>query len=89
MHASVSWLNSLLSPGSLSADSIELALTNAGFPIESRVPLPSGDSTLDVEITSNRGDCLSITDVLSIRLMELLEDGALRQGSRDPHGLQQ
>jgi len=35
------------------------ALTFAGFPIESAVEQPNGDVCIDVEITSNRGDCLS------------------------------
>lgn len=60
MHASASWLNSLLSSSPLSVEAIETALTNAGFPIESRESLVGGDTNLDVEITSNRGDCLSL-----------------------------
>lgn len=40
-------------------DAAETALIEAGFPIESREELPGGDLRLDVEITSNRGDCLS------------------------------
>lgn len=59
MLASVEWLNSLLSPGDLTADEAEAVLTYAGFPIETREPLPGGDERLDVEITSNRGDCIS------------------------------
>ncbi|MFN8744177.1 MAG: phenylalanine--tRNA ligase subunit beta [Phycisphaerales bacterium] len=63
MKASLSWLNDLLSPGGLSADAIEHALTFAGLPIESATPVavPSGasDTCLDVEVTSNRGDCLA------------------------------
>ncbi|MBX3353021.1 MAG: phenylalanine--tRNA ligase subunit beta [Phycisphaeraceae bacterium] len=62
MLISVRWLNRLLSPSNLTADEAEAALTRAGFPIESREELstPSGpDTRLDVEITSNRGDCMS------------------------------
>lgn len=59
MLISLAWLNSLLDPGDLSADDAERILTQVGFPIESREVLPSGDTRLDVEITSNRGDCLS------------------------------
>jgi phenylalanyl-tRNA synthetase beta chain len=59
MLISLAWLNSLLRPGDLSADEVEIVLTRVGFPIESRQDLPWGDTRLDVEITSNRGDCLS------------------------------
>lgn len=58
MLTSLAWLNRLLDPGDLSADEAEHVLTNVGFPIESREPLPGGDVRLDVELTSNRGDCL-------------------------------
>ncbi len=61
MKASVSWLNRLLERP-LTAEAIELALIEAGFPIESKTAVtgPDGpDLQLDVEITSNRGDCLS------------------------------
>jgi len=68
MLASVRWLNTLLAPGSpgssgpagaVTPDEAEHVLTFAGFPIESREDLPGGDVRLDVEVTSNRGDCLS------------------------------
>ncbi|MBC7834240.1 MAG: hypothetical protein H7Y88_03955, partial [Phycisphaerales bacterium] len=59
MNASVRWLNQYLQPGNVTADEADRALTNAGFPIESSTPLEGGDVRLDVEITSNRGDCLS------------------------------
>lgn len=58
MLISVAWLNRLLEPGNLTPDEAEHALTFAGFPIESRERLPSGDTRLDVEVTSNRGDML-------------------------------
>ena len=64
MHASVRWLNRYLSPASLTADEACQALMDAGFPIESREVLSPVDGTpderLDVEVTSNRGDCLSM-----------------------------
>lgn len=60
MHVSVSWINQYLRPGDLSAAALERALMDAGFPIESHTDLPGGDVMLDVEITSNRGDCLSV-----------------------------
>ena len=43
MHASVSWLNSLLTPGGLSSAALDDALTSAGFPIESHTELADGD----------------------------------------------
>lgn len=58
MLASVRWLNRLLAPGDVSPDEAERVLTFAGFPVEGREPLPGGDTRLDVELTSNRGDCL-------------------------------
>lgn len=59
MNISIAWLNTYLSPPNLTADEAEEVLMHVGFPIESRETLPSGDIRLDVEITSNRGDCLS------------------------------
>jgi phenylalanyl-tRNA synthetase beta chain len=59
MNCSIRWLNRYLSPGDVTADLAERVLTAAGFPIESETRLDSGDTLLDVEITSNRGDCLS------------------------------
>ena len=59
MLISVRWLNSLLTPGNLTAEEAEAALLRAGFPLESVEPLPDGDARLDVEVTSNRGDCMS------------------------------
>ncbi len=59
MHISLAWLNALLEPAGLTAKEAEELLTFVGFPIESAVLLPGGDTLLDVEVTSNRGDCLS------------------------------
>jgi phenylalanyl-tRNA synthetase beta chain len=59
MKASTRWLNSLLDPGDLSPADIEHILTFVGFPIDARETLPDGDTRLEVELTSNRGDCLS------------------------------
>lgn len=58
MLTSVAWLNRYLSPATVTADEAEHVLTHVGFPIEAREILPSGDTRLDVELTSNRGDCL-------------------------------
>ncbi|MDQ7014313.1 MAG: phenylalanine--tRNA ligase subunit beta [Planctomycetota bacterium] len=59
MNCSIRWLNRYLSPGGVTAAVAEAVLTAAGFPIEEETPLDSGDTLLDVEVTSNRGDCLS------------------------------
>ncbi len=59
MHISLRWLNQYLEPGDVSAEEAEKVLTYAGFPIETATKLPSGDTLLDVEVTSNRGDVLS------------------------------
>lgn len=61
MLASTRWLLRLLGPQAahLSSEALQSALIDAGFPIESATPLDNGDTRLDVEITSNRGDCLS------------------------------
>jgi phenylalanyl-tRNA synthetase beta chain len=62
MLTSIRWLNRYLEAGSLgpvTADEAEHVLTHAGFPIESCEQLSGGDCKLDVELTSNRGDCLS------------------------------
>jgi len=59
MNISLRWLNDYLEPGDVSAEEAEALLTDAGFPLESVEPLPNGDTLLDVEVTSNRGDCLS------------------------------
>lgn len=59
MNISVAWLNRYLQPANVSPDEAERSLMDAGFPIESRQTLEGGDVRLDVEITSNRGDCLS------------------------------
>lgn len=59
MKASVQWINRYLEPSGLSAAEVEALLTDAGFPIDAREDLAGGDARLEVEVTSNRGDCLS------------------------------
>ncbi|MGH7132402.1 MAG: phenylalanine--tRNA ligase subunit beta [Phycisphaerales bacterium] len=62
MKTSLAWLNSYLAPRVTSAEEAERLLTFAGFPLESITALDgvnAGDHLLDVEVTSNRGDCLS------------------------------
>lgn len=58
MHISVAWMNSLLDRPA-TADEIIEVLTNVGFPCDAREELHGGDVRLDIEITSNRGDCVS------------------------------
>ncbi|MBX3374424.1 MAG: phenylalanine--tRNA ligase subunit beta [Phycisphaeraceae bacterium] len=60
MHASATWINDYLDPPAppeVQAD----ALTRAGFPVESFEEVQTGAGTdirHEVELTSNRGDCL-------------------------------
>ncbi len=62
MDASLNWLASLLggenANSPLTADEVDTALTAAGFPLDGIEP-KGDDMLLDVEVTSNRGDCLS------------------------------
>jgi phenylalanyl-tRNA synthetase beta chain len=57
MKASVAWINDYLDRPA-SADEIADCLTACGFPVEGRDALSGGDVALEVELTSNRGDCL-------------------------------
>jgi phenylalanyl-tRNA synthetase beta chain len=57
MKASVAWINDYLDRPA-TADEIAECLTACGLPVESREHLASGDVALEVELTSNRGDCL-------------------------------
>lgn len=65
MKASVRWINEYVSPAGVTADEASDVLMNLGFPIETRDELLAAeggpDTRLDVEVTSNRGDCLSQT----------------------------
>lgn len=56
MKISLDWLRDYVDID-LSADEIGQILSNLGFPIES-IESVGDDTMLDVEITSNRGDCL-------------------------------
>ena len=64
MNTSVAWINEYLEPPA-SAEEQADCLTRAGFPLEHReeVKLPDGtvDVRQDIELTSNRGDCLCHT----------------------------
>jgi len=56
MKVSLHWINRYLDKP-VDADEAEQLLTRVGFPIESRETSGGGD-LLDVEVTSNRSDCL-------------------------------
>ena len=58
MKVSLNWLNSYLDRP-VDADAAADLLGEQGFPVEERDDLPDGDVMLNVEVTSNRGDCLS------------------------------
>ncbi|MBL9001957.1 MAG: phenylalanine--tRNA ligase subunit beta [Phycisphaerae bacterium] len=59
MNISVRWLTHYLSAPACTPEEAELTLMSLGFPSESRTQLSDGDSVLDLEVTSNRGDVLS------------------------------
>lgn len=58
MDISLRWLNQYLTPGDVTAEQVDHIMTQAGMPIEEHKPGLEGDTILDVEVTSNRGDCL-------------------------------
>ncbi len=57
MKISLEWLSQYL-PGPLDANTAADALTNGGLPVEN-FETAGTDTIIDVEVTSNRGDCLS------------------------------
>jgi phenylalanyl-tRNA synthetase beta chain len=57
MKISLEWLSEFL-PDGLDAQGAADALTNGGLPVES-TEQRGNDTVIDVEVTSNRGDCLS------------------------------
>src|SRR5688572_30298252 len=57
MKTSLHWLADYL-PGPLAADEAADALTHGGLPVE-LIERHGNDTVIDVEVTSNRGDCLS------------------------------
>ncbi|MEM9419204.1 MAG: phenylalanine--tRNA ligase subunit beta [Planctomycetota bacterium] len=62
MKISLNWLNDYLSTP-VAQDAVDDLLTGHGFPIEDTIEIEEGpakgDVMFDVEVTSNRGDCLS------------------------------
>src|SRR5262245_41054453 len=57
MKISLEWLTDFL-PGALDGVTAAGALTNGGLPVEV-IEKHGDDTVIDVEVTSNRGDCLS------------------------------
>src|SRR5690348_13158133 len=57
MKISLEWLSEYL-PGPLDANAAAEALTHGGLPVEV-IERHGDDVVIDVEVTSNRGDCLS------------------------------
>src|SRR4051812_46825934 len=57
MKTSLEWLQQYL-PGPLAPEAAAEALTNGGLPVEV-IERVGDDTVIDVEVTSNRGDCLS------------------------------
>ena len=56
MKILLSWLNDYIETG-LSAEQIAQVLSDLGFGCEG-IEYPAGDAVIDIEVTSNRGDCL-------------------------------
>jgi len=59
MNITRDWINEYLTEP-VDVDALEEALERVGFPCEEREAQPTGDVRLDIEITSNRGDCVSV-----------------------------
>jgi phenylalanyl-tRNA synthetase beta chain len=77
MKISLEWLSEHL-PGALTGEAAGDALTNGGLPVEI-IERHGDDTVIDVEVTSNRSDCLSHVGVAR-------ELGALLgRDFRDPH----
>src|SRR5437762_11175347 len=58
MNISLQWLSDFLPGPTLDAQRAADALTNGGLPVE-HFDTRGDDTVIDVEVTSNRGDCLS------------------------------
>lgn len=59
MNVTTQWINEYLDRPATTAELSEV-LPTVGFGVEEVEPLSSGDTRLDFEITSNRGDCVSV-----------------------------
>src|SRR5436853_3408255 len=58
MKTSLAWLSDFLPGPRLDPEKVAEALTHGGLPVES-IEQHGDDTVIDVEVTSNRGDCLS------------------------------
>jgi phenylalanyl-tRNA synthetase beta chain len=81
MKISLEWLSDYL-PGPLDAQTAAKALTAGGLLVES-IEQRGTDSVLDVEVTSNRADCLSYIGIA--RELSALLDRPLRETVPQPH----
>ncbi|MHC4641729.1 MAG: phenylalanine--tRNA ligase subunit beta [Planctomycetota bacterium] len=61
MKVSLNWLSNYIETG-LSTEEIAEVLSDLGFPCEG-IEYIDDDTVLDVEVTSNRGDCLSLLGI--------------------------
>ncbi len=88
MIISVQWINEYLD-APLSADELVAALAAAGFGCEERVDGPGGEARLDIEITSNRGDCVShvglAREAAAVTGRRLVGAGAAPHGVKASH----
>lgn len=75
MKISLEWLSQYLS-APVDAEAAARALTHGGFPVET-IQTVGNDTVIDVEVTSNRGDCLSHLGVA--REIAALLNGAVRE----------
>ncbi|HAW96301.1 MAG TPA: phenylalanine--tRNA ligase subunit beta, partial [Phycisphaerales bacterium] len=57
MKTSVTWMNDYLSPPA-SPEEQAAALTACGFPFEGEHPIEGDDMQQEIEMSSNRGDCV-------------------------------
>ncbi len=58
MDISLRWINQYLSPADVTVEEFDDIMTKAGLPIEGLSDGIDGDTIIDIEVTSNRGDCL-------------------------------
>jgi phenylalanyl-tRNA synthetase beta chain len=86
MKISLNWLSDFL-PGQLDAPAFADALTHAGLPVET-IDDVVGDTVIDVEVTSNRPDCLShvgvARELAAILARDFQERRASVQESAEP-----
>lgn len=58
MKVSINWLSEYVDIEGKGPEEVADILSELGFPLEG-IEYPEGDSVIDIEVTSNRGDCLS------------------------------